>query len=89
MELYKERLTDSGWHYQELLGQLMTNALPAAEPVAPRPKRRWWAFRRATTKTEAGQRTLTGKSRGIDLRSLHQGPTHGKPKEFALPECDL
>ena len=31
VELYSERLADSDWRYQELLGQLktMTNALPA------------------------------------------------------------
>ena len=47
VDLHKERLADSDWHYQELLGQLkiMTNALPAAESVAPRPERRWWPFR--------------------------------------------
>ena len=48
VDLYRERLTDADWRYQELLDQLktMTNALPApAEPAAPRPKRRWWPFR--------------------------------------------
>ena len=48
VDLYRERLTDADWRYQELLDQLktMTNALPAlVEPAAPRPKRRWWPFR--------------------------------------------
>ena len=48
VDLYRERLTDSDWRYQELLAQLktMTNALPApAEPPDPRTKRRWWPFR--------------------------------------------
>lgn len=46
VELYRERLADSDWRYQELLGQLktMTNALPAPEATAPRAKRRWWPF---------------------------------------------
>ena len=48
VDLYRERLTDADWRYQELLAQLktMTNALPApAEPPDPRTKRRWWPFR--------------------------------------------
>ena len=47
VDLYRERLTDSDWRYQELLGQLkaLTAALPAAEDAAPRAKRRWWPFR--------------------------------------------
>ena len=53
VDLYRERLADSDWRYQELLEQLktMTKALPAApvppmEPEEPpRPKRRWWLFR--------------------------------------------
>ena len=47
VELYRERLTDSDWRYQELLEQLktMTKALPAAQDAAPRPKRWWWPFR--------------------------------------------
>ena len=42
VDLYRERLTDADWRYQELLGQLktMTKALPAAQVAAPRPKRR-------------------------------------------------
>ena len=47
VDLYRERLTDADWRYQELLEQLktMTNALPApVEPAAPRPKRWWWPF---------------------------------------------
>ena len=46
--LYRERLTDADWRYQELLDQFKTmiNALPAlADAAAPRPKRRWWPFR--------------------------------------------
>ena len=48
VNLYRERLTDADWRYQELLEQLktMTNALPAlVEPAAPQPKRWWWPFR--------------------------------------------
>ena len=47
VELYRERLADSDWRYQELLGQLktMTNALPAPEATEPRAKRWWWPFR--------------------------------------------
>ena len=53
VDLYRERLADSDWRYQELLEQLKTmmKALPAApalpmEPEEPpRPKRRWWPFR--------------------------------------------
>ena len=53
VDLYRERLTDSDWRYQELLEQLktMTKALPEAsappmEPKEPpRPKRRWRPFR--------------------------------------------
>ena len=48
VDLYRERLTDADWRYQELMEQLktMTKALPApAEPAAPRPRRRWWPFR--------------------------------------------
>ena len=47
VDLYRERLTDSDWRYQELLEQLktMTKALPAAEAAAPQPKRWWWPFR--------------------------------------------
>ena len=43
--LYRERLTDADWRYQELLEQLktMTKALPAVQDAAPRPKR-WWSF---------------------------------------------
>ena len=48
VDLYRERLTDADWRYQEVLEQLktMTKALPApAEAAAPRPKSRWWPFR--------------------------------------------
>ena len=47
VDLYLERLADADWRYQELLEQLktMTNALPAAQDAAPRPKRWWWPFR--------------------------------------------
>ena len=47
MALYRERLTDADWRYQELLEQLktMTKALPAAQDAAPQPKRWWWPFR--------------------------------------------
>ena len=48
VDLYRDRLSDADWRYQELLDQLKTttNALPApAEPAAPRPIRRWWPFR--------------------------------------------
>ena len=47
VDLYRERLTDADWRYQELLEQLktMTKALPAAQDAAPRPNRRWWPFR--------------------------------------------
>ena len=53
VDLYRERLADSDWRYQELMEQFKTmpKALLAApappmetgEP--PRPKRRWWPFR--------------------------------------------
>ena len=47
VDLYRERLTDADWRYQELLDQLktMTNALPAPQDAAPRQKRWWWPFR--------------------------------------------
>ena len=47
VDLYRERLTDADWRYQELLEQLktMTNALPAPQDAAPPPKRWWWPFR--------------------------------------------
>ena len=47
VDLYRERMADADWRYQELLEQLktMTKALPAAQDAAPRPKRWWWPFR--------------------------------------------
>ena len=47
VDLYRERLTDSDWRYQELMEQFktMTKALPTAPEELPRPKRRWWPFR--------------------------------------------
>ncbi len=47
VDLYRERLTDADWRYQELMEQFktMTKALPAAQDAAPRPKRWWWPFR--------------------------------------------
>ena len=47
VDLYRERLTDADWRYQELLEQLktMTKVLPAAQDAAPRPNRWWWPFR--------------------------------------------
>ena len=47
VDLYRERLTDSDWRYQELMEQFktMTKALPMAPEELPRPKRRWWPFR--------------------------------------------
>ena len=47
VDLYKERLTDADWRYQELLEQIkiMTKALPMAPEEPPRTKRRWWPFR--------------------------------------------
>ena len=47
VDLYRERLTDADWRYQELLEQVktMTKALPMAPEEPPRPKRRWWPFR--------------------------------------------
>ena len=52
VDLYRERLTDSDWRYQELMEQFkaMPKALPAGpalpmEPEEhPQPKRRWWPF---------------------------------------------
>ena len=47
VDLYRERLTDADWRYQELLEQLKTTtkALPAPQDAGPRPKRWWWPFR--------------------------------------------
>ena len=47
VDLYKDRLTDADWRYQELLEQVktITRALPVAPEENPRPKRRWWPFR--------------------------------------------
>ena len=47
VDLYRERMADADWRYQELLGQLktLTAALPAGEPTAPKAKRWWWPFR--------------------------------------------
>ena len=47
VDLYRERLTDSDWRYQELMEQFktMTKALPMASEELPRLKRRWWPFR--------------------------------------------
>ena len=47
VDLYKERLTDADWRYQELLEQLKTTtkALPAPQAAGPRSKRWWWPFR--------------------------------------------
>ena len=50
VDLYRERLTDSDWRYQELMEQFKTmpKALPATPPLPveaeepPHPKRRWW-----------------------------------------------
>ena len=47
VDLYRQRLADADWRYQELLEQLktMTKALPEAQAAAPRPKRWRWPFR--------------------------------------------
>ena len=47
VDLYRERLTDADWRYQELMEQFktMTKALPMAPEDPPHPKRRWWPFR--------------------------------------------
>ena len=47
VDLYRERMADADWRYQELLQQLktMTKALPAAQDAAPLSKRWWWPFR--------------------------------------------
>ena len=47
VDLYRGRLTDSDWRYQELMEQFKTmpKALPMAPEEPPRPKRRWWPFR--------------------------------------------
>ena len=47
VDLYKDRLTDSDWRYQELLEQVktMTKALPVAPEKTPRATRWWWPFR--------------------------------------------
>ena len=47
VDLYRERLTDSDWRYQELMEQFktMTKVLPMAPEEPPRPKHRWWPFR--------------------------------------------
>ncbi len=46
VDLYRDRLSDADWRYQELLEQVktMTKALPMAPEEPPRPKRRWWPF---------------------------------------------
>ena len=46
VDLYRERLTDADWRYQELMEQFKTmpKALPTAQDAAPRPKRWWWPF---------------------------------------------
>ena len=47
VDLYRERLTDADWRYQEVLEQVktMTRALPMAPEEPPPPKRWWWPFR--------------------------------------------
>ena len=47
VDLYRERLADSDWRYQELMEQFKTmpKALSPAQDATPRPKRRWWPFR--------------------------------------------
>ena len=47
VDLYRERLTDADWRYQELMEQFktMTKALPAPQGTGPRAKRWWWPFR--------------------------------------------
>ena len=47
VDLYRERLTDADWRYQELLEQVktMTKALPVALEEPQRSKRWWWPFR--------------------------------------------
>ena len=48
VDLYRERLADSDWRYQELMEQFKTmpKALLPPTPEEPsRPKRRWWHFR--------------------------------------------
>ena len=47
VDLYRERLTDADWRYQELMEQFktMTKALPAPQDAAPKAKRWWWPFR--------------------------------------------
>ena len=47
VDLYRERLADSDWRYQELMEQFKTmpKALPMAPEELPHPKRRWWPFR--------------------------------------------
>ena len=47
VDLYRERLTDADWRYQELMEQFktMTKALPAAQGAEYRTKRWWWPFR--------------------------------------------
>ena len=47
VDLYRDRLSDADWRYQELLEQLktMTKALPMATEESQRPNRWWWPFR--------------------------------------------
>ena len=47
VDLYKDRLTDADWRYQELIEQVktITKALPMATAETPRPKRRLWPLR--------------------------------------------
>ena len=48
VDLYRERLSDADWRYQEILQQLKAStgaaALPAAQAAEPRNKRWWWPF---------------------------------------------
>ena len=46
VDLYKDRLTDADWRYQELLEQVktMARALPAAPEEPSRQRRWWWPF---------------------------------------------
>ena len=76
VDLYRERLTDSDWRYQELMEQFktMTKALPMAPEEPPRPKRKPWTLQLATKQATAGQGGRTGNFLRIRLTERNPAP---------------